>query len=136
MENLKCKICGKVFQHLGSHLFHGHGVTAREYKEEYGLPYNMALISDEVYRKKSEAFNERREEYLKNLTKSGKKYQFKKGADGHRRISEYEKKRYVARILDVNKRKKKMEACLVCKMTFNHMESHLYNKHGLLKAPA
>jgi len=107
MENkLKCRICGKVFSHLGSHIWHKHKITAREYKTEYGLPYNMALISSEVKKKKQDAFEERREEYIGNLKKTGKKYQFKKGKTGQRRISQHERETVLARINEVNKNRK------------------------------
>ena len=131
-DKLKCLICGKYYDHLGSHIWHGHHITAREYKEEFELPYKMALISDTIYQKKRDAFEEHREKYLKNLRKSGKKYQFKKGHSGLRRISEHERKILLERILNVNKRKKKLEQCPVCRMKFNHLESHLFNKHRLL----
>lgn len=133
-SRIKCLICGKYWNHLGSHLWHKHQVLARDYKEEFGLPFKMSLISQEVYEKKSEAFNKHRKKYLNNLLKSGKKYRFKKGQSGVRRISEYEKKKVLARILDVNKRKEKLESCPVCRMKFNHVESHLFNKHKLLRA--
>lgn len=129
---LKCLLCGKLFNHLGSHLWHGHEVLAREYKEAHGLPYNMALISDQVYQKKSEAFEQHRKKYLKALTKHGKKYQFPKGHSGERRISEKERTTIIARIKDVNKRKEQRQACPICKTTYNHLESHLYNKHRLI----
>lgn len=129
---LKCKMCGKSFHHLGSHIFHKHGITAREYKEEFELPFKMALISDQVYQKKKAAFEERREEYLENLKKFGKKYQFKKGKTGQRRISQHERDVNLKRILEVNK-KRKPEKCPVCKMIFDNVDSHLANKHKLLK---
>lgn len=129
---LKCQICGKSFHHLGSHIFHGHGITAREYKEEFELPYKMALISDQVYQKKKNAFEERREFYLENFKKSGKKYQFKKGQTGQRRISQHERDVNLKRILEVNK-KRKPEKCPVCRMIFDNVDSHLANKHKLLK---
>lgn len=129
---LKCKICGKSYDHLGSHIFHFHGITAREYKEEFELPYKMALISDKVYQKKKEAFEERREEYLENLLKSGKKHRFKKGHTGQRRISQHERDVNLKRILEVNK-KRKPEKCPVCRMIFDNVDSHLANKHKLLK---
>lgn len=129
---LKCKICGKSYDHLGSHLWHKHKVLAKEYKEEYELPFNMALISDKVYQKKRDAFEERREYYLKNFLKAGKKYQFKKGRTGQRRISQHERDANLKRILEVN-RKRKPEKCLVCKMIFDNVDSHLANKHKLLK---
>ena len=126
-------MCGRRFKHLGSHLWHGHQVLAREYKEEFGLPYNTALISNEIKAKKQVAFEEYREKYVKNLIRAGKKYQFRKGHTGLRRISEQERVTIVKRIKEVNKRKKVLQPCPVCKIQFNHLESHLYNKHKLIK---
>ena len=129
---LTCKICGGNFPHLGSHIYHMHGVTAREYKMEYGLPYKMALISKEIYDKKVDRFEEDREKYLKNLTRE---FSFEKGRDGNRRISEYERRTVEQRIKDVNERKRSIgyEPCPVCNMKFKHLESHLFNAHGFIK---
>jgi hypothetical protein len=129
-DKLKCKICGKQFQHLGSHIWHKHKITARQYKEKFGLPYNMALISEKIYEKKVKAFDEHREKYLSNINKDNG-YRFKKGKTGTRRISELERKRIIERIEKVNKRKP--EKCPVCNMVFDHLDSHLYNKHKLLR---
>ena len=131
-DKLKCLICGKRYDHLGSHIWHGHKITAREYKEEFGLPYNIALISDTIEQKKSAAFEKHREKYVKNLLKNGKKYQFKKGRLGIRRISQHERDVIMKRIRNVNKNKKELVSCPVCKMKFNHVESHLFNKHQML----
>ncbi len=131
---LTCLICHKEFHHLGSHIWHKHKILARKYKEEFELPYNIALISDEVYQKKHERFEENREKYLLNLTKYGKKFQFKKGHSGVRRISQHERKTILERINQINlKQKGKLKNCPVCKMKFNHLESHLYNAHHLIK---
>jgi len=131
-DKLKCLICKKRYHHLGSHIWHGHHILAREYKEEFELPFKIALISDTIYEKKRLAFEEHRERYLKNLTVSGKKYQFKKGHSGVRRISQHEREIIVERILKVNKSKSRLEQCAVCRMKFNHLESHLYNAHKLI----
>lgn len=130
---LKCQICEKEFSHLGSHIWHGHHITARDYKEEFGLPYKMALISQDIYEKKRKHFEENQEKYLKNLLKCGKKNRFKKGHSGLHRTSEHERKTIIKRIQEVNERKKTLTQCPVCKMKFNHIESHLYNSHKLLK---
>ena len=129
-DKLKCKICGKEFQHLGSHIWHKHKITTREYKQRFGLPYNIALISEEIYDKKVKAFDEHREKYLSNINKDNG-YRFEKGKTGTRRISELERKRIIERIEKVNKRKP--EKCPVCNMVFDHLDSHLYNKHKLLR---
>jgi len=131
-DKLKCLICKKRYSHLGSHIWHGHKILAREYKEEFELPFKMSLISDTIYEKKRAAFELDRERYLKNLTKSGKKYQFKKGHSGLRRVSQHERKILIERILKVNKSKGRLEQCAVCRMKFNHLESHLYNAHRLI----
>ena len=132
IDKLKCLICGKRYDHLGSHIWHGHKITAREYKGEFELPFKMALISDTLRDKKRIAFQKHREKCLKNLLKGGKKYRFKKGHSGVRRISEHERKVLLARILDINKRKEKLELCPVCRMKYNHLESHLFKKHKML----
>ncbi len=129
---LKCLICGKNYSHLGSHIAHGHKITAREYKEEFELPYNTSLISSEVKLKKQEAFELHREKYLKNLTKCGKKYRFKKGRTGQRRISQGERETFIKRINNVNKNRKS-EKCPVCNVIYKNVYSHLYTKHKLLK---
>jgi|SRR3989304_3529417 len=131
-DKLKCLICHKWYHHLGSHIWHGHHITAREYKQEFELPFKMALISDTIYQKKREAFEKHRAKYIKNLMKSGKKYQFKKGHLGVRRISQHERKVILKRIQEVNK-KMKIELCPVCKMKFGHLQSHLYNKHKMIQ---
>ena len=130
MKKLKCKICGKLYKHLGSHIWHAHHVLAREYKEEFGLPYRMSLITDEIKEKKIKASLEWKDTWKKNF-KNSKKYQFKKGKTGQRRISEHERKTVIARINEVNK-KRKPEPCPVCKIIFKNVYSHMYDKHKLI----
>lgn len=132
-DKLKCRLCGKTFQHLGSHLWHKHQVLAKEYKEEFGLPYREALISTSVYEKKRDRFEEDREKYIKNLLKNGKKFQFKKGNNGVRRVSEKERQTVTARIKLINDNNQTMKSCPVCKMKYLHLESHLFNKHKLIQ---
>lgn len=129
---LKCKICGKPFSHLGSHIWHKHKITAKEYKTEYGLPYNLALITPEIKKKKQEAFELHRNKYIKNLLKPGEKYRFKKGRSGIRRISQQERITILNRINKINKNRKS-ESCPVCKMIYKNVDSHLANKHKLLR---
>lgn len=129
-----CRICGKNFRHLGSHLWHKHKILARAYKEEFGLPYSYALIDRDIKEKKQKRFWERSEKYLLNLKKAGKKYQFKRGwSCGRHRTSNSEKKAIIDRIKKVNRANKNLKPCPVCRMKFHHLESHLYNKHRLLK---
>ena len=129
---LTCKLCGKNCKHLGSHIYHKHGITAREYKTEFELPYAMSLISVGVYDKKVARFEEGREKYLKNLTRE---HSFEKGRDGNRRISDYEKQNVKKRIEDVNSKRASIgyQPCPVCHMKFKHLESHLFNAHGFIK---
>ncbi len=128
---LICKICGKEFEHLGSHVWHKHKIKAKEYKKMFELPYNEALISTDIYLKKKEAWEERKNHYLKNL-KKGKKHQFKKDRNGQRRISKSERKRFIKRIKGVNKNRK-LELCPICKVKYYNLDSHLFNKHNLLR---
>jgi len=130
---LTCKICGKKYRHLGSHLWHGHGILAKDYKEKFGLPYQEALITENIYWKKKNHFEKHRRKYLNNFLKAGNVHRFRKGDKFPRRISEAERKRVLKRILDENKKRKKSVACVVCRIKYLHIESHLYNKHRLIK---
>ena len=131
METLKCRECGKQFKHLGSHIFHKHNMLAREYKSKYELPYIMGLVTEEISEKQRKA-NKRNKSH-QWMVKKSKKYRFKKGHPGQRRISEHERKVIFERILRVNKSYKIPRSCPVCRMKFNHLESHLFQKHGLIK---
>ena len=132
IEKLICKLCGKEFVHLGSHIWHKHKMLARHYKSKFGLPYKLGLVSEQVMQKQRKANLKHKEQNKKNLTMSGKKYRFRKGHTGQRRISEYERRRILKRILDVNKSYAKLEQCPVCKMKYKHLASHMYQVHCLI----
>jgi hypothetical protein len=108
-------------------------MLAREYKEEFGLPYKMSLITDEIKEKKRDASLHWMDTFKKNF-KNSRKYQFKKGQTGQRRVSEHERMVVLERINEVNK-KRKPEPCPVCKIIFNNVDSHMALKHKLLRVP-
>lgn len=131
---LKCKICNNLYHHLGSHIWHKHKTLAIEYKEMFGLDHKTALITQEIKEKKHEAFWDNPKKSLDNL-KKGKKYYFKKGRTyimGY--VSTRAKKRMLLNLARINRRSRKLHPCPVCHIKYNHLESHLYNKHKLLKA--
>lgn len=130
---LECKICHNEYKHLGSHIFHKHKIKANKYKEIFELPHNLALITLEIKEKKQKHFNQYREKYLKNILKYGKDYHYKKGRTqikGY--ISADSKRKVLERIIKINKERKK-EKCIICNMVFNNLDSHLYNKHKMIK---
>lgn len=47
-EKLRCHICGKWYVNLGKHVNATHGVTACEYKEEFGLNVGTSLIGEQL----------------------------------------------------------------------------------------
>jgi hypothetical protein len=131
---IECLICHKRFKHLGSHIWHAHGLTAREYKGIFGLPYKWGLISEEVREKKRKIANWQKT--LKKNFKNWRKYAFKKGEKRviDRRRSLIEMRNIIERIKGVNERvKKELKRCPVCGMRYYHLESHLFNKHGLIR---
>lgn len=131
-NQLVCKLCNLEFEHLGSHIFHGHQMTARAYKTKFGLDYKMALISDAVKKKKQIAFERTRDIAISNLTKNGKKYRFKPGHTNLQRISQQTKTRLAKQSKEVQE--KQHGLCPVCNIGYDHVDSHLYNAHGLKKA--
>ena len=42
-ERVQCHACGEWFLHLGSHTFHGHGLTADAYRQRFGLMQKTKL---------------------------------------------------------------------------------------------
>lgn len=49
-----CKICGRQFDNLGTHVFRAHGLLAREYRSEFNLPIYHVLVSATLSQKQSE----------------------------------------------------------------------------------
>lgn len=73
-------ICGERFKRVCSHVRQAHGMSAREYKEEFGLDVKKGILSDEdreVMRR--HALANKMDEQLR---KAGAKTRFKKGQEG------------------------------------------------------
>lgn len=87
---MKCLVCGKKFARVCTHVRQAHDMTAREYKEYYGLDVKRGLLSEEdraVMREHTKSNGT-----VKNLQK-GEKYRFKKGETLNYERSEQTKKR-------------------------------------------
>ncbi len=46
-----CEICERSFLHLASHVWHGHGIRANEYRDMQGLPYSVGLVAKSTRQK-------------------------------------------------------------------------------------
>lgn len=75
-EGIACKICGRKYKKVVSHAYNSHGLTKREYKEEFGLDVKRGILLPED------------REYLGKLVKengtvdnlkNGARYRFKPG---------------------------------------------------------
>jgi hypothetical protein len=78
-ELVQCKICGKWFRQVGSHIWGEHRITAREYREEYGFDVKRGQLPNdlrELYGQQAIVCGG-----VKNL-KIGAKFRFKKGEKG------------------------------------------------------
>jgi predicted transcriptional regulator len=75
-ELVQCRICGKWFRQVGSHIAQTHGMTAREYREELGFDVKTGQLPPDYHQLKAKQAIERGG--AKNLEK-GKRYWFKKG---------------------------------------------------------
>lgn len=130
---LTCKICGKHCQHLGSHIYHAHKMTARDYKTKFGLPYKMGLISNKIKDKKSKHFQKHKDKYLANFKgEASVKNRFKKGHTNYNRISAYSKRKAIDNIMKYNN-SRKWETCPVCNIKYLDLDKHLYQKHKLIR---
>ena len=52
-ELIQCKICGRYFKSIGSHLVRKHGTNEEEYKEGFHIPFTQGLVSVETKEKLS-----------------------------------------------------------------------------------
>tara|TARA_R110000850_G_scaffold76419_1_gene165956 strand:- start:16 stop:837 length:822 start_codon:yes stop_codon:yes gene_type:complete len=41
---IQCLICGEYFSSVSSHVFNKHGVTVKDYKDEFGIPQKTGII--------------------------------------------------------------------------------------------
>ena len=77
---IQCLICGKFFRRVCRHAQQTHGVTAREYKEEFGLDVKKGILT----RADREHMEEktRSNGTIKNL-KAGEEFRFEKGVSNN-----------------------------------------------------
>ena len=73
---IQCKICGRWYVQVGTHTYLRHGLTAREYREEYNLPVKKGIVPTWYSKKKGDTAL--RNGTWKNL-EMGKKFWYKKG---------------------------------------------------------
>jgi predicted transcriptional regulator len=76
-KKVKCLICGRYYTQVGSHIYLRHGITAREYREQFDLEVKRGITPPWYREMKGEQAIENGT--YKNL-KSGMKYRFKKGS--------------------------------------------------------
>lgn len=126
---LECQICHMGYNHLGSHIAHGHKIKAKEYKKMFGLDYSTALISPEIKLKKQIAFEKDREKYLSNF-KDGEKYQFTKGSINRFYFSKESQERANNNLDLINSQLVKL-ICPFCDIKYLNLNTHLMNTHKI-----
>lgn len=78
-----CHICGRGFKKPLNHAYLCHGVTAYDYKKEFGLDVGKGLLSSDVKEKLQESVKRNYDKVvLDNLIKKGEKSRFIKGSEG------------------------------------------------------
>lgn len=125
-----CKICYNNYQHLGSHVYHKHGLLAKQYKKRFGLNYNTPLISEEIKQKKQKHYSENKEKYLKNL-RMGKDSTFpiQKGEIRRTYFSKEDIERCKNNLNKINNQTSLL--CPFCEMKYKNLNTHLRIKHNL-----
>ena len=78
-NKIQCKICGKWYIQVGSHIFQKHKMTAKQYRKEYGFDVKKGQLPENYRKLKS---NYVFENGTVNNLKAGEKYKFKKGQKG------------------------------------------------------
>lgn len=47
-DRIPCLICGRLFRAVGHHVRHAHGISARAYKQRFGLPVSRGVATSDV----------------------------------------------------------------------------------------
>ncbi len=76
---IQCKICGKWYRQVGTHIVQVHKITAREYRKAYGFDVKRGQLPDDLREHKAEQVFDNG---TVNNLKVGKKFWFKKGQEG------------------------------------------------------
>ena len=84
-DKVRCLICGRYYVQVGSHVFGTHGITSREYREQYGFPVKKGIVP--LWYKKLKGDLAIKNKTYQNL-KKGKKYWYKIG-DPRARINTF-----------------------------------------------
>jgi len=74
-NKIQCKICGRWYVQVLTHVYEKHGILGREYKKEFGYDVKKGLIPDHYRKIKRDCQDPKT---LKNL-KKGKKFWFVRG---------------------------------------------------------
>lgn len=78
-----CEICGKSFSRLMSHVRQKHYMTARDYKEKFGLDVKKGICSEESSERTRVKTLENYDTVIKqNLIQKGSESRFKDGSKG------------------------------------------------------
>lgn len=56
-EQIQCLICGNSYKSLGSHINRIHGLDETRYKQQFGIPYTVGLVSAPTARRHEKAYN-------------------------------------------------------------------------------
>jgi len=64
---LLCHECGRWWQHLGTHAFGAHGLTAAQYRQAHGLGATTRLVGAGPRERMSQAWDRNREVHLASL---------------------------------------------------------------------
>lgn len=62
-ERVQCHICGRWYKGLGTHAWQAHGISADEYREEFGLKYTHGLVGENTKDRMSQKQKRRWELY-------------------------------------------------------------------------
>lgn len=80
-----CHICGEAHRKLMSHVWQIHGMSAYEYKVEFGLDRHEGIMSEESAKIARQRALEHMDINEKNLLVGGASYRFSKGFEGRTR---------------------------------------------------
>lgn len=86
-DYVECLLCGHKGTSLGGHLRYKHKITAREYKDNFGLCHSQPLECENLTQRRREAVEEN-PQVIDNLLEGGVETRFKEGCEGNTSMPE------------------------------------------------
>jgi hypothetical protein len=136
-EKLQCLICGKSYKSLGSHINRIHELDETSYKQQFGIPYTVGLVSAPTAKRHAEEYAKRispqeRLAYVASA-RASLKQEVESGISECREVVSSVYNQRVQRITSVNEAPSCSRSCFLCGNIVSVQASRVFYKDEMIR---